>query len=73
LGVPELWRRESGLIQVYALQAGAYYNVEDSPTFPGWSLHQVIPQYVEQSRKDGRNQTMRAFRAWVMEELPKRQ
>lgn len=73
LGVPELWRRESGLIQVYALQAGAYYNVEDSPTFPGWSLHQVIPQYVEQSRKDGRNQAMRAFRAWVMEELAKRQ
>jgi Uma2 family endonuclease len=72
LGVPELWRRESGLIRVYALQAGAYRDVEDSPTFPGWLLHRIIPQYVEQSRRDGRNRAMRAFRAWVMEELAKR-
>jgi Uma2 family endonuclease len=81
LGVPELWRRDgdypqggtaSQRIQIYTLQSDDYQRVEDSPMFPGWSLQMVIPQYVEQSRVIGRNKTMRAFRAWVREELQKR-
>jgi Uma2 family endonuclease len=72
LGVPELWRRDGDRIQIYTLQSGDYHEVEDSPMFPGWSLHTVIPQYLEQSRAIGRNQVMRAFRAWVREELEKR-
>lgn len=72
LGVPELWRREGDRIQVYTLQSGQYIEVEDSPTFSGWSLHTVIPRCVEQSRAIGRNKTMRAFRAWVRQELEKR-
>lgn len=72
LGVPELWRREGDRIQVYVLQSGQYVEVTDSPTFPGWYLHTVIPTYVEQSREIGRNKTMRAFRNWVREEMGKR-
>jgi Uma2 family endonuclease len=72
LSVPELWRREGDRIQIYVLQSGQYHEVEDSPTFSGWMLHTVIPTYLQQSRAIGRNKTMRAFRAWVREELEKR-
>ena len=65
LGVPELWRRVGQTIRIYQLQTGQYVEVSESPTFPGWSLQAEIPIYVEQSRVDGRNKTMRAFRAWV--------
>ncbi|EKU98806.1 hypothetical protein Lepto7375DRAFT_8129 [Leptolyngbya sp. PCC 7375] len=65
LGVPELWRRVDQTIRIYQLQAEKYIEVAESPTFPGWSLHTEIPSYIKQSRSDGRNQTMRAFRQWV--------
>ena len=69
LGVPELWRRVDQTIRIYQLQAGQYVEVPESPTFPGWSLQTEIPIYVEQSRVDGRNRTMRAFRQWVRQRL----
>ncbi|MBE9067535.1 Uma2 family endonuclease [Leptolyngbya cf. ectocarpi LEGE 11479] len=69
LGVPELWRRVEQTIHIYQLQAGQYVEVSESPTFPGWSLQAEIPIYVEQSRLDGRNKTMRAFRKWVRSRL----
>ena len=69
LGVPELWRRSGGQIQIYVLQAGQYVEVEESPTFPKWSLRAMIPQYLEQSRVVGRNKTMKAFRQWVRKEF----
>ncbi|MEM1255939.1 MAG: Uma2 family endonuclease [Cyanobacteria bacterium P01_H01_bin.21] len=69
LGVPELWRRVGQTIRIYQLQAGQYVEVSESPTFPGWSLQAEIPTYVEQSRIDGRNKTMRAFRQWVRSRL----
>lgn len=72
LGVPELWRRNGDRIQIYVLQSGQYIEVTDSPTFPGWYLHTVIPNYVEQGWEIGRNKTMRAFRTWVREEMGKR-
>lgn len=69
IGVPELWRRDGNQIQIYVLRSSQYEQVEDSPTFPGWQLQSVIPEYVEQSRTVGRNKTMRAFRAWIREQL----
>jgi len=72
LGVPELWRRQGNRIQIYVLQSGQYVEATDSPNFPGWYLHTVIPTYVEQSQAIGRNKTMRAFRNWVREEMGKR-
>lgn len=69
LGVPELWRRVEQTIRIYQLLAGQYVEVAESPTFPGWSLQAEIPAYVEQSRVDGRNKTMRAFRTWVKSRL----
>ena len=69
LGVPELWQRVDQTICIYQLQAGKYVEVTESPTFPGRSLQTEIPNYVKQSRADGRNQTMRAFRRWVRQRL----
>lgn len=65
LGVPELWRREGQTIRVYQLQSGQYVEVDNSPTFPGWSLQAEIPIYVAQSQVEGRNRAMRSFRQWV--------
>ncbi|MEM7796087.1 MAG: Uma2 family endonuclease [Cyanobacteria bacterium P01_C01_bin.118] len=69
LGVPELWRRVNQTIRIYQLQAGQYIEVAESPSFPGWSLHIEIPNYVKQSRSDGRNRTMRTFRQWIRQRL----
>lgn len=69
LEVPELWRRVGETIRIYQLRAGAYVEVEESLSFPGWSLWHEIPRYVQQGRVEGRNQAMRAFRQWVRGQL----
>ena len=65
LGVSEVWRRKGKQLQLYRLQKGRYVEVEISPTFPELPLKIVIPQFLEQSRAEGRNKAMKAFRQWV--------
>ena len=69
LGVPELWRFEQGKLQINVLQEKRYLEVEFSPTFPHLPLKDVIPKYLEQVKLVGRNKTMKAFRAWVREQI----
>ncbi|MEC4813810.1 MAG: Uma2 family endonuclease [Scytonema sp. PMC 1069.18] len=69
LGVPELWRFEQGKLQINVLQQGQYVELAFSPTFPNFPLKQVIPEYLQQSKNAGRNKTMKAFRAWVKEQM----
>jgi Uma2 family endonuclease len=69
LKVPELWRFEKGKLQINVLREGNYVKSQESPTFPGLSLTQVIPQYLERTLIAGRNATLKAFRAWVREQL----
>jgi Uma2 family endonuclease len=69
LGVPELWRFENGKLQINVLQEGKYIKGESSPNFPNFPLIEVIPHYLNQCRSVGRNKTMKAFRAWVREQL----
>lgn len=69
LGVPELWRFENGKLQINVLQEGKYIKCEYSPNFPSFLLIGIIPQYLNQCRTLGRNKTMRAFRAWVREQI----
>ena len=66
LGIPELWRRIGSRIRIYQLQGDRYGEVDESPSFPGWPLASEIPRYLEQSRTEGRNKAMRAFRQWVI-------
>jgi Uma2 family endonuclease len=70
LGVGELWRFNGTKLEINVLQAGHYVQVTESPHFPGLPLlGEVIPQYLEQSKIEGRNKTMKAFRAWVKKQI----
>ncbi|MCT7965376.1 Uma2 family endonuclease [Laspinema sp. D1] len=65
LGVKELWRFDGTRLEINVLQGGQYVQVSESPHFPGLPLSEVIPQYLEQSKVEGRNRAIKAFRAWV--------
>jgi Uma2 family endonuclease len=73
LGVRELWRFNGTKLEINVLQAGRYVQVNESPNFPKLPLlNQVIPQYLEQSKIEGRNKTMKAFRGWVRTQIEER-
>ena len=42
---------------------------DKSANFPNFSLIQVIPQYLNQCRTEGRNKGIKAFRSWVKEQI----
>ncbi|MEM8675968.1 MAG: Uma2 family endonuclease [Cyanobacteria bacterium P01_G01_bin.67] len=65
LQVPELWRFEEGQLQINILQQGRYIEAEHSPNFPQLPLKKVIPEYLVKIKRDGRNKTMKSFRALV--------
>jgi Uma2 family endonuclease len=65
LGVGELWRFNGRELEINVLQSGKYIQAKESPHFPGFLLSEVIPQYLEISKSEGRNKTMKAFRKWV--------
>lgn len=69
LGVPELWRYDGHKLQINVLQSGEYIDSNISYNFPEFPIIEVIPQYVEQSKIAGRNVAMKAFRAWVREQI----
>ncbi|MEC4896067.1 MAG: Uma2 family endonuclease [Oscillatoria sp. PMC 1051.18] len=69
LSVTELWRFEKGKLQINVLQAGKYTEVEFSPNFPNFPLQSAIPKYLSQVKTEGRNKTMKAFRAWVRKQI----
>ncbi|MEA5470213.1 Uma2 family endonuclease [Spirulina sp. 06S082] len=65
LGVPELWRFEKGRLKIAVLRGDRYVEVTESPHFPNFPLIETIPQYLQKVKTQGRNKTMREFRAWV--------
>ncbi len=69
LGVSELWRFENGQLRISVLQNGQYQDVEFSPHFPDFSIADHIARFLEQSRTEGRRQTLKAFRQWVRMQL----
>lgn len=66
LGVPELWLYDGSKLKIYVLQGGKYVESSHSQTFPNIPTAEVIPQYVAMSKVQGRNATMKAFRAWYL-------
>jgi Uma2 family endonuclease len=73
LGVKELWRFNGTQLEINVLESGKYVRVNESYHFPVFSVKEVISQYLERSKIDGRNKTMKAFRAWVREKITQRQ
>lgn len=70
LGVSELWRYTRRGLQINVLREGTYFEYTFSPTFSKFlSLIEVIDRYIQQSKTQGRSATLRAFRAWVREQL----
>ncbi len=69
LGVAELWRYNGKKLEINNLQSGRYVQSETSLTFPNLPIANVLHDFVEQSKVRGRNATMKAFRAWVREQL----
>jgi Uma2 family endonuclease len=65
LGVPELWRYEQNKLQILLLVDGKYVESDKSAIFSDFSLIEIIPQYLNQCRTEGRNKGMKAFRRWV--------
>jgi Uma2 family endonuclease len=72
LGVPELWRFEGSKLQINVLQGGKYIESPSSPTFPNFSIQEIIEIYLNRCKIEGRNKTMKAFRAWVRKCLSNR-
>ena len=68
LGVPELWIYDGRSLQINVLQNRQYVATNRSQIFPV-SIVEAIPQYVMQSKVDGRNAAIKAFRFWVAAKL----
>jgi len=64
LGIPEIWRYENGILQIYHLQSGEYIEAENSLAFPSFPVKE-IPDFVRQNLKAGRRAIRRLFREWV--------
>jgi Uma2 family endonuclease len=69
LGVPELWRFENRKLRIDVLRNGKYVQSSDSPTFPNWSIIEIITEYVARARSIGRSPALRAFRQWVRQQI----
>ena len=69
LGVTELWRYNGKKLEINILQSGRYVQSQTSLNFPNLPIADVLHNFVEQSKVRGRNVTMKAFRAWVREQL----
>ncbi|HEY9871789.1 MAG TPA: Uma2 family endonuclease [Candidatus Obscuribacterales bacterium] len=68
LGVPELWRYDEGVLQIYRLQEGVYVPFVVSPTFGNLPLTE-IPRFLEESLKIGEIPMIRSFRTWVRQQV----
>lgn len=66
LGVPELWRYDQGVLNIYQLQEGEYVECSNSPTFAQLLLIE-IPSFLEESQRIGVMGMTRNFRNWVRE------
>ncbi|MBD2439614.1 Uma2 family endonuclease [Nostoc sp. FACHB-110] len=69
LGVRELWRWRGNKLEINVLIDGKYVTTNNSLTFPNLPIAQLIPEYLQRSKTEGRNATMKAFRAWIKEQL----
>ena len=68
LGVPELWRYDEGVLNIYQLQQGEYVEFNNSPTFAQLPLIE-IPRFLEESQRIGVMGMTRTFRNWVREQI----
>ena len=64
IGVPEFWRFNGAVLQVYVLRNGQYSEVEVSSIFVSTPIKE-IPNFIKQTKTDGELKTIRDFRKMV--------
>ncbi len=69
LRVPELWRWNGNKLEINILVNGKYVESNNSLIFPNLPISQVSSEYLKRCKNDGRNATMKVFRAWVRKQI----
>ncbi|MBN3876330.1 MULTISPECIES: hypothetical protein [unclassified Nostoc] len=69
LKVPEIWRYESKNLEISLLQGEQYVKYLISPTFPTFSITELIPRFVEMARTIGMSSALSAFQQSVREQI----
>lgn len=64
MGIPEFWRYNGSVLQIYKLEGGQYLEVQVSPTFTPVAVRE-IPRFIQESKQNGEIATTRTFRNWV--------
>ena len=72
LGIPEVWRYDEPVMQIYQLRDGVYVPGAVSPTFANLPLTTAIPKFLEESLRIGEIPMIRSFRAWVRQQIEHR-
>lgn len=68
MGVPEFWRYNGEVLRIYQLRRGNYSEVENSPTFPGWSGKTKLYEFLSACQAD-EVQAEKNFRSWVQQQV----
>ncbi|UKO98278.1 Uma2 family endonuclease [Nostoc sp. UHCC 0870] len=69
LGVPEVWRYDEPIMQIYQLRGGVYVPCDVSPTFANLPLTTEIPRFLAESLNMGEIPMIRSFRNWVSQKI----
>ncbi|MFN6462196.1 MAG: Uma2 family endonuclease [Nostoc sp. DedVER02] len=69
LKVPEIWRYENKNLEISLLQGEQYVQSLISPTFPAFSMIELIPRFVEMAQTIGMSSTLRVFRQLVRQQI----
>ncbi|MDB9372449.1 Uma2 family endonuclease [Nodularia sphaerocarpa] len=69
LGVPEVWRYDEPVMQIYQLGEGVYVPCDVSPTFANLPLKTEIPRFLQESLKIGEIPMICTFRDWVKQQI----
>lgn len=69
LGVPEVWRWDGQTLRIMVLGLeGQYTESANSPAFPFLPMGE-LPRFLQQGVSQGEAKWLRAFRAWVREQM----
>jgi Uma2 family endonuclease len=69
LGIPEVWRYNEPVMQIYQLREGVYVACDVSPTFANLPLTREIPQFLLISLTIGEIAMIRSWSDWVRQQI----
>jgi Uma2 family endonuclease len=69
LGVPEVWRYDEPIMQIYQLRGGVYVPCDVSPTFANLPLTTEIPRFLAESLNMGKIPMIKSFRNWLSQKI----